>query len=829
MATVRISDNLTVSEGIAGHEAQKSSALVALILLLTFAGTVPTLAAPPPVTVSDLQPVNGANSVLVERTEGEFDGDSDGWRMNMDVWLQNNGVSNVVLETVEFSYDGGSNPGDSIVDVDFLTLLLGRGVIPENEDAGLAANEIEGFDTRVAFLPEQRVMPLPVPNAVTVGLYFEGYDDPITFTRSLTEYISGAPLDSYAFPGAHKDLPAGQYWYLGRSHTYTSHHRVSTSQRYAEDWAVARWDGDDWTNLVDSGDAGTNADHLIWNMPLYAIADGEVVRCGNGFLDNPNPPDILDGVTDDPPTIPGGGNHLWIEHVSGERVLYAHFRQGTIPEYLCPDDPSLGAHNVPSRPFVAAGEYLGRVGNSGSSSAPHLHIHSEASGTGIPLYYHNVRSFEEDHYDPGSDPAPPWNEVQDAAISSHDVLPAFGAFAQPRRRANVGIVKSFTPYPAVAGTTVTATLDITNHGPDAATGVEAVDMVPSELFYASDNGGCIESPAGNVTCDIGTLQALTAMGQEDSTSLQITLSIPANLVYANGGPVVTGSAASIAGDRFDDGVDNDFDYESTYIIAQADLSVESFQVLSAPPDTLIGEEAEVTVQAVVTSNGPSSPMHARLEWLGSAGGAAAVPTSPDILVPALEDDTEYEVTGTFTLSCTEPGSHTVDLAATIAPDSTQDEDPDASNNSAMTSLLIECVVPVAINVKPGSFPNSIRYGKGLVSIAILTTEAGEYDLPLAFDALTVDPLSVRFGDETLVWTGAGGASERHADGHVENSLELDEKTRDDDLDLVLDFRSAETGLTPASTEGCAKGVFEVGGQPYTFFGCDSVRVVDGMP
>jgi len=92
--------------------------------------------------------------------------------------------------------------------------------------------------------------------------------------------------------------------------------------------------------------------------------------------------------------------------------------------------------------------------------------------------------------------------------------------------------------------------------------------------------------------------------------------------------------------------------------------------------------------------------------------------------------------------------------------------------------------------------------------------------------LTIDALSVRFGDETLVWADAGGAAERHAEGHVENGFELDDATKDDDLDLTLHFQSAETGLTPTSTEGCAKGTFEVGGESYAFFGCDAVRIVD---
>ena len=60
----------------------------------------------------------------------------------------------------------------------------------------------------------------------------------------------------------------------------------------------------------------------------------------------------------------GGGNNLVILH--GDcRVLYAHFKHDTI-------DPAVAFPGA----RVTAGQFLGRMGNSGSSAGPHLHIHS---------------------------------------------------------------------------------------------------------------------------------------------------------------------------------------------------------------------------------------------------------------------------------------------------------------------------------------------------------------------------------------------------------------------------------------------------------------------
>ena len=134
-------------------------------------------------------------------------------------------------------------------------------------------------------------------------------------------------------------------------------------------------------------------------------------------------------------------------------------------------------------------------------------------------------------------------------------------------------------------------------------------------------------------------------------------------------------------------------------------------------------------------------------------------------------------------------------------------------------------MPVAINIKPHSYPNSIQpQSAGGVPVAVLTTEAGEYGLPLAFDAQAIDPLSVRFGPEGLVWPELGGASEMHDAGHLKDSYELDDTTRDRDVDMVLHFRPRDTGLQTGDLVACVKGeASDGGGQSYKFFGCDSVR------
>ena len=182
----------------------------------------------------------------------------------------------------------------------------------------------------------------------------------------------------------------------------------------------------------------------------------------------------------------------------------------------------------------------------------------------------------------------------------------------------------------------------------------------------------------------------------------------------------------------------------------------------------------------------------------------------------------------FRVSCQAPGEHIVTFVNEIQPANAADLDPDPSNNTATVEVTIECVIPVAINIKPGSFPNSINpRNQGVIPIAVLTTLAGEYDLPLDFDATMIDPLSVRFGLRDEVWGENGGAFEAHERGHIEDSYELDEATRDGDEDMVLHFETQETGIGVDTTEACAKGEWSDGGHTYKFFGCDSVRIPPG--
>ncbi|MGH2711994.1 MAG: hypothetical protein ACRDH9_12430 [Actinomycetota bacterium] len=794
---------------------RRAPAVAAMTLAILIPMT-PASAAQPPLTVDMAEPSEGG-AILVERTAGETTGQPDGWRMNQDIWVTNTGPDELILEKVDISYTGGSDPADVSVDVAAFQTLTGFYVIAPNADEGWPGNTVPvGTQQRIR-VPEERVHPYAIADSVTVELTFAGFD-PVVVTMGLAEYVGDSPLGSLAFPGAAKDLAPGEYWTHGTGHQLRDHHRNQFWERHAEDWGVSRWDGIQWVGKTDDpvllGNGDWNDDYLIWGKGLYATAPGEIVRCANGHPDDSSPGADMPGVGD-------YGNFVWID-IGDSLVLTAHIQQGTMPDSICPSDASQ-VDQTPNPPTpVEPGQFLGRVGNSGNTSNAHLHIDVQriGDGQGLPLLYHNTLAASSKAFTP-PDP-PPFNTANGAAISMEDTDPGVGMLVQPEPRANVTGTIVGHPEPVVAGTQLTYDVAIQNQGPDAAADTTATIVIPSELDYVSDDGGCVEGPPNTLTCDFN-MAALGPNGEVDEESFSIVADVPADLVHNNGGPVEVEAVGNVSSSVFDDAEDP-FTWTST-VVAEADLEIVSYEAQNPPSEITIGQPASVTLEEVITNHGPSAPMDVRIDGTASAdAGSTVAPTVTSSLEPAVGIEELGESEEEYTLSCEAPGPHTFTFKSVISPDRIDDTDPLPGNNTAEESFTVECIVPVVINIKPGSFENPLNLkSNGVIPLAILTTMAGEYGLPTDFDALTVHATSVRFGPEGVV-TAGGGASESHGLGHIEDALErTDEKTRDGDLDMVLHFRTQESELDGTETMACVRGTF--GPMNFVFHGCDVVDFV----
>ncbi|WP_322937881.1 DUF11 domain-containing protein [Nocardioides bizhenqiangii] len=417
---------------------------------------------------------------------------------------------------------------------------------------------------------------------------------------------------------------------------------------------------------------------------------------------------------------------------------------------------------------------------------------------------------------------------QDAGIfvGSYDLAPAILEFCtdnpdDPDCTTDLSVAKTDSPDPAVAGESVTYTLTVTNHGPNPAQAAQVVDELPAGLTFASASNGCT-AVGQEVTCDLG------AIPSDTTRDVTITADIDPSLVYDAGAPVTVENTATVdnlAGD--DSNGANNSDTEETLVVAEADVSIDGVTA-NEPLEVLIGEPADFTAKVDVSNAGPSSPIDAVLSrTTTSSAGLTITPADSTHAVTRLEIGSPQTIDDAYELTCTTPGVKTVTLSYELALKNSEDTDPDLTDNTASASFDIDCVVPIAINVRPQGFPNSINLNTD-ATLAALTTEAGEYGLPLDFDAATIEIDTVRWGVRSLLFNvgTVGGAQERHGRNHLERSYELDERTRDADKDGVMHFKPPGSGLEQGVTEGCLKGRYDAGGgQTYTFFGCDSVRIV----
>jgi hypothetical protein len=188
-----------------------------------------------------------------------------------------------------------------------------------------------------------------------------------------------APPTYRSYPSSHAGSPSRVRFRLpmdgpvavgwGGDAPDVNYHVVAPDQRWAYD-LLAAVDGS-----THRGDGRRCADYYIYDRPVLAPADGTVRAAFDGDPDMPV--GELGGGTDP------GGNHVVLDVAPGEFLYLCHLKPGSL--------------RVKEGDAVARGQEIARVGNSGNTSEPHLHVHLQDSpepafAEGIPLYFHGYRS-----------------------------------------------------------------------------------------------------------------------------------------------------------------------------------------------------------------------------------------------------------------------------------------------------------------------------------------------------------------------------------------------------------------------------------------------------
>ncbi len=138
---------------------------------------------------------------------------------------------------------------------------------------------------------------------------------------------------------------------------------------------VERWAYDIIKLPASVGSSNLN-DYGIYGLEIVSPVSGTVVQMRNDLPDHP-PGDFPVKFRD------MKGNFIYLKlDQSGTYLLLAHFMKDSIV--------------VEEGEHVSEGDFLGRVGNSGNSSEPHLHIHHQKdnpltnsflTARGLPLYF----------------------------------------------------------------------------------------------------------------------------------------------------------------------------------------------------------------------------------------------------------------------------------------------------------------------------------------------------------------------------------------------------------------------------------------------------------
>ncbi len=185
---------------------------------------------------------------------------------------------------------------------------------------------------------------------------------PLNLSRKLPRI--GPPLSGKGWVAANGCCGADS---VHRASSLTVNGGIYFAQRFAIDWMRL-----DAAGRFVHGDSSDVRNYTCYDADVLAVADGTVVETLND-LDDQKP-----GNLPDPKTITlqnVDGNHVVLDLGDGVFAFYAHMRKGSV--------------RVVRGDRVKRGQVLGKLGNTGNTSAPHLHFHlmegpSALGSNGIP-------------------------------------------------------------------------------------------------------------------------------------------------------------------------------------------------------------------------------------------------------------------------------------------------------------------------------------------------------------------------------------------------------------------------------------------------------------
>lgn len=183
------------------------------------------------------------------------------------------------------------------------------------------------------------------------------------FTQPVEEAAPSSFLDYRTKASLRLPFEGPWHVYWGGRSIDENYHAVDRAQRFALDFVMVK-DG-----ATHSGEGRALDDYHCWNRPILAPAGATVVAVVDSL------PDLPVGEMD--PQNPAG-NHVVLDFGNDEFGFLAHLRKDSV--------------KVAVGDQVEPGQEVGRCGNSGNSTEPHLHFHLQTSSTlhegeGLPAQF----------------------------------------------------------------------------------------------------------------------------------------------------------------------------------------------------------------------------------------------------------------------------------------------------------------------------------------------------------------------------------------------------------------------------------------------------------
>ena len=202
--------------------------------------------------------------------------------------------------------------------------------------------------------------------------------------------------------------------------------------------------------------------------------------------------------------------------------------------------------------------------------------------------------------------------------------------------ADLAVAKSDSPDPVLAGTDLTYTLTVTNHGPATSTGAVLTDTLPVGVTFVSSTPPSCEDSVGTVTCDLG------ALGTGETTTVAIEVAV---------GPSTRGTltnTATVSGTETDPNATDNSSTATTTVSAKVDLSISK---ADSPDPVIAGTVLNYVV--TVANAGPSDATGVTVTDVLPAGASYVSATSG-----------QGGCTGSDTITCS-LGSLAADASTTV--------------------------------------------------------------------------------------------------------------------------------------------------------------------